>query len=145
MKNLTTVRKETRPERAGRLRAAIIELLKCRDDQYNEFQFQSGTRYLQTYLHSDPAAADALCRSRVFWNWWKNHWTNRDESFLDLRRRYPVKDREMILQLYLQYNSGKTLAEDIHPHSSVLNESYAEMITEVVTIETKKQKVCTKY
>lgn len=137
MKNSTIIRKETQQERSERLKAAICDLLQCTPDQYSEFQYQSGLRYLREYLPGDPEAGEMLSRCRIFWNWWKNHWTNRDEMFLCLHQENPVRRREIILQLYLQYNSGKMLADCIHPNSVVLNESYAAMITQLVDNETQ--------
>lgn len=137
MNNSTITRKETQSERMERLKAAICEILKCWPEQYAEFQYQSGLRYLKAYLPGDPEAGELLSRCRVFWNWWKNHWTNRDEMFLYLHQENPVRNREVILQLYLQYNSGHMLADCIHPNSVVLNESYAKMITELVDTETQ--------
>lgn len=137
MKDSTITRKETQPERAERLKAAICEILKCTPGQYAEFQYQSGLRYLKAYLPGDEEAGEMLSASKVFWAWWRNHWTNRDEMFLCLHQEIPVRKREIILQLYLQYNSGRMLADCIHPNSVVLNESYAAMITQLVDTETR--------
>jgi hypothetical protein len=138
MKNTITVRKETQPARAERLKAAIVEILNCSPGQYNEFQYQSGLKYLKAYLPEDEHSAELLTRSKVFWNWWKNHWTNRDEMFLCLHQENPIRDRDVVLQLYTHYNSGKMLAECIHPNSVVLNETYAMMITQLVQTEVVK-------
>lgn len=137
MKRSAIIRKETQQERAERLKAAICALLKCTPEQYAEFQYQSGLRYLKEYLPGDPEAGEMLSASKVFWAWWRNHWTNRDEMFLCLHQENPVRTREIILQLYLHYNSGRLLADCIHPNSVVLNESYAQMITQLVDTETE--------
>lgn len=136
MKNINHAGKETRKEQADRLKGSICEMLKCTDMQYGELQYEQGLKYLKHYLPSDDHSADSLSRSRVFWNWWKNHWTNRDESFKKLITDYPVRDREIVRQLYAQYNCGKALADSIHPHSTVLNESYAIMIQDLIENET---------
>lgn len=137
MKNSTIIRTEQSKERAERLKADICRLLKCTPEQYAEFQYQSGLRYLKEYLPGDAEAGEMLSRCRVFWQWWRNHWTNRDEMFLCLHQENPVRGREVIIKLYLQYNSGKMLADCIHPNSVVLSESYAQMITELVDTETE--------
>ena len=131
-------RPETRTEQCERLKRAIVGLLGCTEEQYTAFQYNEGRKYLKYYLNEDKPAADQLSRSRIFWNWWKNHWSNRDETFLCLNARTPVKDPEIRLQLYLQYNDGKQLADCIQPNSVVLHESYAHMITEFVKGETEK-------
>jgi hypothetical protein len=137
MKNTTIPSKETPAFRAERLKGAVCELLKCSDEQYNTFQYKSGMRYLKAYLASDQTAIDQVSASRIFWNWWRNHWTNRDEMFLCLYKEHPIHEREIILQIYLEYNSGANLTDTIYPNSAVLNESYAEMITMVVKYETE--------
>lgn len=131
-------RPETRKEQCERIKRAIAALLECSEGQYAEFQYQSGLKYLKHYMSSDQHSADMLSRSKVFWSWWRNHWTNRDEHFLCLAEKTPIRDRDIKIQLYTQYNDGKELAESIHPNSVVLNESYAEMIKQLITEEQQK-------
>jgi hypothetical protein len=130
-------RHQTRKEQAERLQAVITELLQCSQAQYNELQYKEGLKYLKYYLPGDKHSADLLSRSKVFWAWWKNHWINRDVSFMCLHESNPIRDLQIRLQLYLQYNDGRHLAQSITPNSVVLDESYAEMITELVKSETQ--------
>jgi hypothetical protein len=76
-------------------------------------------------------------RSRIFWSWWRNHWARRDEVFLALHRQHPIRRAEIARQLYEQYNQGAMLANSIHPHAVVLNESYALMVKELIQEETR--------
>lgn len=138
MKNSTISHKETQQDKAQRLKAGICELLECKPEQYAEFQYQSGLRYLIAYLPNDAHSQRLLTYSKVFWNWWKNHWTIRDEEFLCLAQKYTIRNREIVLQLYLQYNNGKYLANEFHPNAIVLNETYAGMINELIGEQTQK-------
>lgn len=138
MKQPIKTQREPQEERLARLKAAMCELLECTPEQYAEFQYQAGLKYLKHYMPNDPTSADNLSRSTVFWNWWRNHWANRDEHFMCLHDRCPIHRRDVKIELYTKYNDGKDLAENIHPNSVVLNESYAVMISELIKTETAK-------
>ncbi|MBT1702926.1 hypothetical protein [Chryseosolibacter indicus] len=128
MKNLKKTVSKARNERATRLKGCICEILNCTQDQYAELVYNEGLKYLKYFLPDDADGQKMLSSSRVFWNWWKNHFINRDEKFIALSGKYPIQDKEMLLQLYLNYNDGKQLAQNLHPQSVVLEESYSEMI-----------------
>jgi hypothetical protein len=117
------------------LKREIIRLLDWDEQLYADAQYSTGIEYLEIYLEEDRHFADLLSRSKIFWQWWKNHWSNRDETFIEMLRGLSTNVRYR-RELYVDFNNGKTLAELIHPNSIVLNETYAEMITEVVKIET---------
>ena len=129
---------ESQRARLDRLKAEICAWLECTPEQYAEFQYKAGLQYLKHYLPNDKDAADMLSRSRVFWDWWRNHWANRDEHWKCLTDRTPVRDRDLRVQLYTQYHDGKELAHNIHPNSTVLNESYALMIQDLIKTERLK-------
>jgi len=135
MKKLQTSGTNTRKEQASRLKAAICSALNCTVEQYAQLVYAEGLKYLRYYLPDDKEGQNMINRSRVFWNWWKNHWATRDAEFKSLLERYPVNDAEIRLQLYLQYNDGKQLAENLHPQSVVMEESYSEMISELLQEE----------
>jgi len=139
MKNSRHVRNNARKVRALRLKGDIMRLLKWDDLQYGNLQYESGMAYLNEYLYGDAHTVDKLSRSKVFWLWWRNHWTNRDEQFIDIHKSVTINSYEVRRQLYEQFNEGEMLAECIHPNSVVLNETYAEMIT--VYIETEIETV----
>lgn len=137
MKNEALRNNISRKEKAHGLKRAVCELLNWTELQYGEYVFERGTEYLHVYLQGDEYAIQVLERSPIFWAWWKNHFAKRDESFLMLHRSTPIRSLEIRLQLYHHYNEPKMLAESIHPNSVVLNESYALMIKEVITHETR--------
>lgn len=133
MENVMTGNRETRKDAAERLKGEIIKALKCTPDQYAQFQYNEGRKYIKHFLPGDAAAAAMLERSRAFWAWWKNHWANRDERFLELNSEYPgIKANDAVLQIYLHWNDGTMLAGSIHPNSVILNETCEEMVRGVI-------------
>lgn len=118
---------------------AILALLQINEIRFHEIQYEQGCAYLKMYLNNDEYSVAVMERSKIFWTWWRNHWMNRDETFLSLHKKHPIKRVEFIRQLYAQYNKGTMLAKSIHPNAVVLNESYALMVTEFVSSETQKQ------
>lgn len=135
MKNLRQSVVQVQKERANSLRADICRILKCDDEDYAKLVYEQGLRYLKYYLPDDPDGQRMLSYNRIFWNWWKNHFTTRDEEFKDMFERHSIQDTEIVRQLYLQYNDGKQLAENLHPQSVVLEESYCDMIHELLRKE----------
>ena len=138
MKNQGLHNKNGRKERAAALKQTVCGLLNWTEMQYAEYVYNTGLEYLKEYLHGDSHAIGILERSPIFWAWWKNHFTNRDEKFVMLNRTTPIRNQEIRIQLYEHYNEAAMLADSIHPNSVVLNESYALMITEVVNHETRQ-------
>lgn len=136
-----TVRnRNTRRDRAIRLTREVCRELKWRDEDYSKFQYEQGIAYLTEYLNHDEYSVGVMERSRIFWNWWKNHWTNRDEAFIEeiVNTTFSIADMR---ELYRDRHDAKTLAMCIYPNGVVLNESYADMITEVVRQETEPETI----
>jgi len=130
--------KNGRKERAEALKLAVCVLLNWTEEQYGQYVYDCGIEYLNEYLDEDAYSITVLENSRIFWTWWKNHFATRDEMFIDLNRRCPVRSNELRDQLYKHYNEPKMLAACIHPNSVVLNESYAMMMKELIATETQK-------
>lgn len=106
----------------------ILKLLKWTELEYNQFIYDNGVAYLQQYIPSDEQGIAALERSRIYWNWWRNHWYQRDYQFMrKVNRSAPL---EGIREYYRHFNNPKKLAAGIWPNAVVLNESYARMIGE---------------
>jgi len=106
----------------------VRRLLGWTEQQYCDFQYESGLEYLQAYIPDDQHGIDMLSRSRIFWNWWKNHWAMRDEQFISVAEEY-TKGNE---KLYRTMNSSKALTSKIYPNAAVLEESYAVMIDNII-------------
>lgn len=109
------------------MKQKITQLLGWTEMEYSECIYQTGLDYLQTYIPGDAHGITALERSRIFWNWWKNHWQQRDEQFLAniCPANYPSAHK-----LYVWWHDPKRLAKRIYPNAVVLHDSYAQMIDE---------------
>jgi hypothetical protein len=138
MKQQTSVRVNTWIDDKGALRRSIVDFLRWSDQEYTNLQYFSGLAYLDEYLKGDQHYIEVLARAKIFWAWWRNHWAIRDRSFVDMVGNVILNDVQVRRDLYTEYNDGRALAGSIHPHSLVLTESYAEMISTLVREQQKK-------
>lgn len=126
-------------KRADRLKAQVCAELRWTAEQYDDCWMDAGRVYLQTYLNGDAHSVETVAKSRIFWSWWKNHWLNRDETFLEfaVNTAFSVTDKR---DNYEELHNPKVLAQCIYPNGVVLSESYALMITDLVNEEVESQK-----
>jgi len=102
--------------------------------ELNQMQFDTAYEYLRETLRLDDWSISQLTGSSIFWNWWINHWNRRDECCLRAigeRNRYSNTAR----QIYLRWHDPKTL--EVYPNRVILEESYSEMIDELIKSETQ--------
>jgi hypothetical protein len=117
--------------RAIALKQRVAKTLRWTDLQYATYQYEQGCAYLMKYLNGDGYSVSVMERSRIFWNWWKNHWMNRDEGFLEFVAN-TVYGLEDLRTFYSDVHDAETLAACIYPNGVILNESYAVMVAEFV-------------
>lgn len=124
--------------KADMLKRAVIENLDWTEMDYCNFQYEQGLIYIETYLSGfgevNKKWLQALLESRIFWNWWKNHWTRREESYL-ITDQLPRHQRR---EIYRSMHNGRNLATEIHPNRVVLDESYPQMLHSVVKAQVKQ-------
>jgi hypothetical protein len=115
------------------LKIEIIELLEWEELQWCSFQFEQGLRYLDSYVGRD---AHNLLQKEIFWTWWKDQWALRDEDLM-IRglAELPVEDR---VGIYTELHDGMALTSLVHPHRTVMEQSYAEMINQLILEELSK-------
>lgn len=106
----------------------VRRLLGWTEFTYYQFQYETGLAYLDKYIPHDPAGIDIIVRSKMFWNWWKNHWAIRDEQFLEMMQNNNSDAEE----LYINMHHPELLTQTIYPNASVLEESYAQMIGNII-------------
>lgn len=106
----------------------IQQLLHWDELAYNQYIYECGMQYLHEYIVSEPLAIAALERSRIFWAWWRNHWSIRDKQFLAKVNIHAPADG--ILKFYEHFNNPRKLARSVWPNAVVLHDSYARMIGE---------------
>lgn len=115
------------------LKQAVIKLLDWSEQGYCDFQYEQGLKYLKTYLpgrdkEDGEYHQNILASSRAFWNWWKNHWAQRDQQFIKNYTGSLVLRRVV----YMEINNGKALAYDIRPNSVILQETYIPMVDSII-------------
>lgn len=119
---------ESRRVAAKASKERIMRLLEWSELQYCEFQYRMGLEFLQEYIPGDPYGIAYLERHRVFWAWWRNQWTLRDEIYLNSDiSTVRLRHRQNI---YIQNNNPRALAQGITPPALLLDDSYAQMIQE---------------
>jgi hypothetical protein len=129
MKSYPIASKQGRKDKAERLRATVMQLLKWSETQFGQYQYEQGMAYLRAYLLGDKYGMSVMERSRTFWNWWKNHWTNFDEGFVQSARDI---DRPVREQIYFELHDGRILSGKIRPHKVVLEESHSIMVEDLI-------------
>ena len=105
----------------------VINRLEWDELQYGEFQFKIGCSYLQNYIPNDPDGIDMLIKERMFWNWWKNRWAERDEQVL-LMQFSPTGN---IVTDYKWMHNPVELAGLIRPNAICLGDCYAILIGDI--------------
>lgn len=122
---------EVHKAKAERCMRRVLYLLGWDEERYCWYKYMCGLRYLDAYLKGDADGKNLLEHSRIFWNWWKLHWTLREESYLEDAERLDKVKLVTRKKVFFEVHNPFTLAADFHPNSTVLTESYAEMIGEL--------------
>lgn len=123
---------QQRQKAATSLKQKICLMLNWSEVAYAQFQYETGLEYLMLYTLDDQLAIAQLECSKIFWNWWKNSWANRDETFLHNLTVFKCYDKE---KMYRKLHDALALAEEMTPDAIVLGESYKVMIGEVIKKE----------
>jgi hypothetical protein len=114
-----------RKQQAELLKREICRLLKWDELQYCEFQYRYGCEYLQHFLPGDPVGIDLLLKQRLYWNWWKNQWHNRDHAFLASVALHLVSlTMEDLTVIYTYHHDVRILVREISPNGIILSSSY---------------------
>lgn len=113
----------------------VCRLLEWTELEYCNFQYECGLLYLSIYLNNDQWGVNLIHRCRAFWTWWKNHWVIRDKTFF-VYMEDPEVDGCFVLatrqHFYRLLHDAKELARDIHPNGTVLQDTYAEMMGQII-------------
>lgn len=96
---------------AQELTEQILQLLEWTDEQLSMFIFETGLDYLKAYFGDDQQAIDIVKKRKQFWNWFKNHWLARDQSFVET---FDCGDAPMSLKLMRQIPSARQLPDVVH-------------------------------
>lgn len=125
-------------KKADALKRKVCAELRWTDEEYQNFWLDTGRDYLGEYL-KDEHNVNLIAKSRIFWAWWRNHWIRRDETFLEFATNtaFGVTDKR---NNYHEFHDAKVLALRIYPNGVILNESYVNMIDELINEEVESKK-----
>lgn len=98
----------------------IIDMLRWTEQEYADFKYQQGIAYLRWYMPADEHTIQSLLRNRLFWNWWKSCWNNRDEVFVANCALDMQLSKGTIRTMYKHLHDAKGLAMEIRPGKTVL-------------------------
>ena len=115
-----------------RCQKRIMRLLHWDEEQYCWYKYQHGLDYLHELHNGDQYIIAQMECSAIFWSWWKNQWTLREEVYLDEADMFERIHLDYRLASYDALNNVKELATDIHPNGVVMDESYDSMMQELM-------------
>lgn len=122
---------ELRQNEASRLKCLIIVIMEITELQYCEYQFEQGLAYLNLLAPHDNGQ---LRYSKLFWQWFKNHWSLTDEIYVQAmrHRKFSVKAKR---RLYESMHNVEDMYNDMKPHVELFIEKKVWLkIQEVQTI-----------
>lgn len=120
---------ENRNRSMEQLQQQVCRMLHITDLEYANRQFEAGCAYLDAYIPNDPDGAAQLQRSAVYWAWWRNHWSMRDEQFCT--GHVQSLSLQLRQELYEQLHNPQLLAQELRPNGIILRHAYAAMIEQV--------------
>lgn len=114
------------------LQAEVVKLLHWSEEEFHWFFYEAGLAYLKAYFINDDDAVTKVSIKKSFWNWFKNHWTYRDQAFFECvwLDEMPLAFR---LKMYQALHTPEILACEIYPSSTVLGNNFHEFSTTIKT------------
>lgn len=107
----------------------ICTALGWTDEEYSTCMYEMGLTYLQEYTQQDAEAIKEIENSQIYWNWWKNQWSLRDDQFVQALE-YTLK-QDTLRIMYAGLHNPYALAREFDPNGKIMGESYAVMIAEL--------------
>lgn len=115
----------------------VMWLLHWDEEQYCWFKYKCGLAYLHAYLPGDEYIIAQMERSAYYWSWWKNQWTLREELYLDEAEDLTKRSIDYRIASYRGIHEPKYLASEIHPNAAIMEESYMNMMQDLIKNSTK--------
>lgn len=102
------------------------ELLHWGELYYCYYKYHKGLAYLRKMTGGNHLAFDTMERSRIYWNWWKNHWSLREsEAMQVIGMLDDIKNR---VATYKALHNVEALTWENDYYGSIMESSYAGMI-----------------
>jgi len=114
-------------------RCQVMKLLDWNDQQYANFQFESGYSYLKFWIGDDVWGFSELPLTASFWAWWRNHWHKRDMDFINEAKPMSIAERR---RSYSNIHNAETIS--FSPQKNIMEDAYAKMIYKITHEEEVK-------
>jgi hypothetical protein len=109
----------------------ILKLLKWDEQKLMQMVYDNAIHYLNEFISDYPQVIAEISRSKTFWNWWTNHWDDRDKEFLEQCEGYS-DDVNNRIELYLNLHDPATLSAALYLNGQVLEETFVNVINGIV-------------
>ena len=107
------------------LQATVMELLNWSAEEYSDFFLDRGIAYLNALLDDDKDAIRWLQERGSFWTWFRNHWTYRDQAFIEAFMDDDEDfDPAFKASVYSDLHKAAVLACEIYPPRSVFGREF---------------------
>jgi hypothetical protein len=131
MKTKTTHTQQRIEAAAGTMQRIIKLMGFCSELAYCAFKYKRGVAYLHAYLGGENEGTRLLAGSKVYWAWFKNQWTLRDEAMLQDEAQLQQISIKVRRQFYVALHNPAMLAAEMAPNALIMRDSYAQMIGEL--------------
>lgn len=118
----------------------VITALGWNEQQYAAHIEQTGKDYLHAFIKGYDTVITQILQSETFWNWWKHHWQNRDQQFLEIIADYPEHIGSMMDEYNALHNAAQ-LADGMYLNGQVLQQSYLTLIDQITKEQTVTKKI----
>ena len=108
----------------------VLTALAWNEQQYAEFIYGCGLAYLNAFIKGYDIIISQISKSEIFWDWWKDHWENREKEFLEILETFP-EDVESVSDLHKTLHDPYDLAAAMNLNGQVLQESYVNLIHDI--------------
>jgi hypothetical protein len=115
----------------------VLQLLGWDAGEHNTYIFDCAEKYLSGFIPSYPQIQSQILKSRVFWNWWRHHFEKRDMEFIEQCWNWN-EGLNAKVELYKEIHDPRTLVVAVYMSGQVLEESYAQMIGDVIKEQQKE-------
>ncbi len=107
----------------------IMRLTGMSESRYNELQFEVGMAFLEHECFYDAASVKMMSGTKLYWQWFKNVYAQRDEMWLhqgDTGNAIPREhSRELAYKSYTGWQSVENI--NVYPNRFIYEEAYCRI------------------
>lgn len=116
----------------------VLTLTGVSHTEYAEHQYSCGLKYIGQVCKDDTMAAEEIVSSKIFWNWWKIKWAEREHPFCT----YDILDIEIEYRVIIwrQIHNPLLLANGAYEAGKMMEESFAQIIGQIIKLTIKSRR-----